>query len=147
MIRGRLQGGPGRLRPFITAHLSIASQGIGGDADFLIDTGADVTLLAPTDALRLGIDTEQLPAGPPSTGVGGIMPTVYANATITLGEQAYSIPLRILAPRVRAQRRALGRIPSLVGRDILSHFALFFEERTERVLLLEPPEADALPLL
>jgi len=38
------------------------------------------------------------------------------------------------------------RIPSLLGRDILSHFALFVEERTNRVLLLEAHEADALPL-
>ena len=37
-------------------------------------------------------------------------------------------------------------IPSLLGRDILSHFALFLEERTNRVLLLEAHEADALPL-
>ena len=37
-------------------------------------------------------------------------------------------------------------IPSLLGRDVLSHFALFLEERTGRVLLLEPHEADALPL-
>ena len=37
-------------------------------------------------------------------------------------------------------------IPSLLGRDVLSHFALFLEERTGRVLLLEPHEAAALPL-
>ena len=38
------------------------------------------------------------------------------------------------------------RIPFLLGRDVLSHFALFLEERTNRVLLLEAYEADALPL-
>ena len=37
-------------------------------------------------------------------------------------------------------------IPSLLGRDILSNFALFIEERTDKVLLLEPAEADALGL-
>lgn len=37
-------------------------------------------------------------------------------------------------------------IPSLLGRDVLARFALFFEERTGRVLLLEPSEADALEL-
>ena len=37
-------------------------------------------------------------------------------------------------------------IPSLLGRDILTHFALFLEERTSGVLLLEPAEADALNL-
>lgn len=33
-------------------------------------------------------------------------------------------------------------MPSVLGRDILSRFALFMEERTQRVLLLEPDEAD-----
>ena len=37
-------------------------------------------------------------------------------------------------------------LPSLLGLDILSHFALFVEDRTNRVLLLEPAEADALPI-
>lgn len=70
----------------------------------------------------------------------------YAQATITLGHLTYQLSLRILAPRGGEQQRALGRIPSLLGRDILSPFALFMEERSNRVLLLEPHEADALNL-
>lgn len=57
-----------------------------------------------------------------------------------------NLMLRILAPRSRAQQTALAHIPSLLGRDLLSHFALLFEERTDRVLLLEPREADGLRL-
>ena len=67
-----------------------------------------------------------------------------AQATITLNHLAYEFPLRVLAPAGRAQRQSLARIPSLLGRDILSNFALFLEQRTERVLLLEPHEAAAL---
>jgi len=37
-------------------------------------------------------------------------------------------------------------IPSLLGRDVLAHFALFFEESTGRVLLLDPGEAQRLAL-
>lgn len=33
-------------------------------------------------------------------------------------------------------------MPSILGRDVLSRFALVMEERTNRVLLLEPEEAD-----
>jgi hypothetical protein len=67
-------------------------------------------------------------------------------ATLTLDSFRYELSVRILAPRSRAQRQALARIPSLLGRDILSNFALLYEERTDRVLLLTPPEADALQL-
>jgi hypothetical protein len=74
------------------------------------------------------------------------MATVYAQATVTLHHLSYEISLRILAPTTLRQQAALARIPSLLGRDVLSHFALFYEERTGRVLLLEPQEADLLRL-
>jgi hypothetical protein len=146
MIRGFLLGAPGRLRPFVTARVAIPSQQVVGNVDFLIDTGADATLLAPGDALDLGLDVAELPQGPRSTGVGGTTTTVSAQATITLDQHSFTIPLRILAPRSNRQRAALARIPSLFGRDLLAHFALFLEVRTGKVLLLEPDEADGLEL-
>ena len=54
--------------------------------------------------------------------------------------QSYSTPLTIYIPKTPLP------IHSLFGRTVLSHFALFMEERTDRVLLLEPTEADALNL-
>jgi hypothetical protein len=67
-------------------------------------------------------------------------------AVITLGQLSFNLDLRILAPQTLAQQRALARIPSLLGRDIIARFALVLEERTSRVLLLDPAEADALNL-
>lgn len=105
MIRGRLLGVPGGvLRPFVLAQVAIPSHNIAGKVYFLLDTGADLTVLGPSDASRLKIDT------------------------------------------TRRQRTALARIPSLLGRDLLSHFALFYEERANLVLLLEPNEAEAVRL-
>jgi len=146
MIRGHLIAMGGRRRPFVLAHIVIPSQGISDDVNLLVDTGADGTLLSPSDAATLRIDLAQLSPGPPSTGVGGRVSTVYAQAMLTLDGLTYQLPVRILAPRSREQQQALARIPSLLGRDILGHFALFFEERTDRVLLLTPQEADALNL-
>jgi hypothetical protein len=146
MIRGSFEGPPGRRRPFITVHLTIPSQNISGDVNFLVDTGADSTVLAPTDSLFLGIDTTSLEQGVPSRGIGGTTPTVNTHAILTLNNRSFNIPLHILAPRTRRQQQALRTIPSLLGRDILLNFALFVEERTNRVLLLEYQEADALNL-
>lgn len=144
MIRGAFRDETGRRRPFVTALLSIPALQSSGDVAFLVDTGADATLLGPRDTANLRINTTLLPPGPPLTGVGGRTPTVSADATIAFGHLSYTLPLRILAPRGPAQQRALSRIPSLLGRDVLSRFALFLEERTHRVLLLEPHEVDAL---
>jgi predicted aspartyl protease len=144
MIRGRFEGL--RRRPFVTGHLALPSQQISGEVRFLVDTGADSIVLAPTDALFLGIDTTVLAPGAATTGVGGRTPTVQTDALITLNNRAFKVLLRILAPASRKQQKALSTIPSLLGRDLLCRFAVFLEERTNRVLLLDPQEADALKL-
>lgn len=146
MIRGYFGGHPLRLRPYIIAHVSIPSIPAARDIHFLVDSGADFTLLSPRDALLSGINSDTLPPGPPTTGVGGPSTVVLADARLTVGAFTYPLQLRILAPRSRAHRRALAAIPSLLGRDILAHFALVMEERTGRMLLLTPDEADALSL-
>ena len=108
-------------------------------------TGADRTILTPLDALRLaeelGIDIGNLPIGVPSTGVGGQTDTRLVEAVVTLASFSTPLSLAMLEPRV-----PLLPIPSLLGRDILSRFALIVEQRADRVLLLEQEEAEALHL-
>ena len=146
MIRGYLSQSAGRKRPFVQAHVTIPSLSVSGKLELLVDTGADSTLVGPADASDLGIDIRSLPRGATSRGVGGASETVSAEATLTFEDRSFPLTLRVLAPQTISQRRILHSIPSLLGRDVLSEFALFFEERTGRVLLLEPSEADALSL-
>ena len=146
MIRGYYSAAGGRRRPYVKASLRFPSiRGQGLEVELLVDTGADRTILAPLDALRLSrrfrVDLTTLPAGTRSTGIGGTTPTRVVEAVLTLETVALPLTLTILEPTA-----PLAPIPSLLGRDILAHFALFLEERTARVLLLEPAEADALDL-
>lgn len=145
MIRGRYSL-DGRRRALVSAYVSIPSQNLLGEVIFLIDTGADTTVLAPRDALKLQLDVAPLAPGPASSGIGGIVETRTVEATILLNHLSYTIPLRILKPQYGVQAHYAQRIPSLLGRDILSRLALFMDNRTDRVLLLEPHEVDALPL-
>jgi hypothetical protein len=62
-----------------------------------------------------------------------------------LGVRQFGDVLPVLNP-IGTGQQPLSSIPSLLGRDILAHFGLFYEERTGRVLLLDPAEADALRL-
>ena len=147
MIRGYFSTQGTRRRPFIDAirqFPTLNSRSL--DVKLLVDTGADRTLLSPRDARRLtrsfALDLTTLPTGMSSTGVGGQSNTRTLETVCIL--DTFSLPtlLTILDP----PPGPMPSIPSLLGRDILSHFALFLEERTNRVLLLEAHEADALPL-
>ena len=147
MIRGYFATIRTRQRPVVDAAFRFPTLGDRSlQARLLVDTGADRTVLAPLDAARLrrelGIDLAALAADAPSRGVGGQWNTRTIEAVLTLDSIAMPLSLTILEP----PPGPLSPIPSLLGRDILSRFALFMEERTSRVLLLEPDEADALQL-
>jgi hypothetical protein len=147
MIRGYFSIEQGRRRPFLDAVFqfpTLNNQQL--QVPLLVDTGADRTILSPTDALRLsrrfGTNLADLPQSAPSTGVGGQAPTKTIDAVLYINSYSASLTLTILEP---IPGRLLP-IPSLLGRDILSHFALFMEERTGKMLLLEPAEAESLTL-
>ncbi len=116
----------------------------GMDVSFAVDTGADRTTIGHRDSISLsgyhGIDLESLPTGRQSLGIGGLSSTRQARVSMRIGSIHIDHDIPILEP---IPGRMAG-LPSLLGRDILSHFALFMEERTSRVLLLEPAEADSL---
>ena len=147
MIRGYFSTQGARRRPFIDVILQFPSLNDRSlDVKLLVDTGADRTILSPLDARRLvrsfALDLTTLPHGAPSTGVGGQSDTRILETVLILDTFFLPTLLTILDP----PPGPLPRIPSLLGRDILSNFALFIEERTNRVLLLEAHEVDALSL-
>ncbi|MGI8912673.1 MAG: retroviral-like aspartic protease family protein [Chloroflexota bacterium] len=107
------------------------------DVPLLVDSGADCTVLSPTDAAALGAEVKMFPPGPITAGVGGKRYTRVIRAVLLLGEASIPIPLVVFEATEGAPS-----MPSILGRDVLSRFALVMEERTNRVLLLEPEEAD-----
>ncbi len=134
-------------RAYLRGFVDIPAVGlIGMPVEFLIDTGADSSLIGDSDASRMvdefGADLSNLQNGPPSGGIGGIVATKTAEVALAFGDFSKNMRIDILA-----SPPAPGfEVPSLLGRDILSQFALFVEERTDKVLLLEPSESDALGL-
>ena len=134
-------------RAYLRGAIDVPAVGVVGmQVDFLIDTGADRSIIGSSDASRMvryfGVDLTELQDGPPSRGIGGAIATKTAEVALAFGAFSKNMRMDILPPSPDDQLA----IPSLLGRDVLSQFALFIEERTDKVMLLEPAEADALGL-
>jgi aspartyl protease len=127
MITGVVNGG----RPTIVGLLSIPRLGLRGFVQFLIDTGADMTLIHPRDMSNLGIQPSRHFAGSAtasSGGIGGMAQQYLEPCDLFLQHDdgtwnQISILLRFAMPdRSNAQH------PSLLGRDIMHYFTLTFNQ-------------------
>lgn len=137
MIIGYFRLAGATRRPFIRCDVSIpAYPDIAPTSiEFVVDTGSDMTALSPDDAETLGLRVAAFDIGQISGGVGSTFSTRVVESRITV--QGFSIPHLLHVPEVRHP------MPSLLGRDFLRHFALFMEERTGRVFLLEQNDLDS----
>lgn len=148
MIRGYFQTEGRFQRPYVDLILQFpVADNRQLEVSFLVDTGADHTLLSPTEGTRLrqqlGIDLLGLPFGPPIGGVGGETQTRMINATLDIGEQSISITLSLVEP----SPGQFPTMPSLLGRDILYQLALFMEYRTDSLLLLDESETETISFI
>ena len=129
--------------------VELALSGRSRDIVFLIDTGADATVLHPTDAYAiLGDDLHRIdfnhdPRRTPGLGVGGAVDRVVRDATLALqGEdrRLHPIDMPILIARpTPAEPGDHGnwRLPSLLGRDFLRRFRLELLCGEQRRVMLE----------
>ena len=69
MVVGRFD--PVSGHPTVDCHVTIKSLGIDGVVPFLVDTGADTSLLMPIDSLPLKIPFEKLTNERDAYGLGG----------------------------------------------------------------------------
>ena len=133
MILGYFQEEGSFSRPYVDLTLQFpVANNQSLRISFLVDTGADHTLLSPLVGARLrqrlGVDILNLPFGSPIVGVGGQTETRMIDATLDLGEQSVSTTL----PLVEPPPGYFPTIPSLLGRDIIYELALFMEHKTDR---------------
>lgn len=135
-------------RPYIDVEVRFPDAGNRSHTiTFLIDTGADFTILS-SDILvyirnELGIEFFDLPVSETSiSGVGGYMRTRTIRATLTIGSYRTTMPVPIMEPPPGAPMAK----PSLLGMDILHDFALFVESSSDRVALLDASQAESIAL-
>jgi hypothetical protein len=140
MLRGRFSRATGR--PFIDGHLFLPRLDIHGNISFCIDTGADRSLLLPTDGERLGIEFEMLARTERATGIGGVSENFVEGAIIAFPEPGRCLWIYETELAIAARRPELFAVPSLLGRDIVNRWRMVYDPAADR-LTLTVKSADA----
>ena len=148
MFNGRFGNTSGA--PYLETLVILPRLGIRSGVSFLVDTGADETVLMPADAIKMGVDYNKLLRGHPLVGIGGQCKSFKEQAIIALSDNdrkllfAYEIDIKIVDDRAAINKH--GYCPSLLGRDILKHLKMRYDPK-ERMLVFTLLSADvAIPL-
>lgn len=131
MLTGIL--GAGANAPFIEARLIVPRLDVGGSDWFLVDTGADETLLSGGDALRLRLDPGKLLLGKDFRGIGGVERCFEERAILVFTEQDGAGVIYTLALNISPATAGMRPLPSLLGRDIISRWRMTYDPPRGRV--------------
>ena len=85
--------------PYVESRVAFPRVGNVGHISFLVDTGADRTIIMPTDGRLLRLDYGQLAGNVPTVGLGGASFTYEERAIIVFTEpnkKAYLYNLEVL---------------------------------------------------
>ncbi len=117
-------------RPTLASELIIPRFGIRRKVNFLVDTGADQTVLQPYDAQEVGIPFERLESPEVSRGIGGPALLFRESAYLTFDEDDGSathwclLNIHIAKP---PENGAPSPLPSLLGRDVIDQWRMLYD--------------------
>lgn len=143
----RIEGKWGRFdAPYVEVILICERLEIEGPVKCLIDTGASTTHILGSDAKRLKIDysrLKKLEHG--TTGIGGVVDT-YAIPNVKLAfrtsegihkEEFKEVFVLKHSPRDREEDARIKMLPSLLGRDFLNRYKVFFNRAAGKAVITD----------
>jgi hypothetical protein len=138
MLEGRFGNTTGA--PYLEAHVSFPRLKLRGLVSFLVDTGADGTMLMPADSKKLGVNFRTLRNPTTSEGIGGAAKGFNETVVLSFSDRRY-IYSYLLMIELSASTRHNHRFPSLLGRDILDKWR-FIMDSTQRKIAFTPRSWD-----
>ena len=119
--------GEGSGRPLIEGKIILPRLAIEGDVSFLMDTGADTSVLMPSDAKNLGVPYNLLEGHRECGGIGGTVHSFIERAILVFADPArtlYGYDLEMDIMPYDAERE---EFPSLLGRDVLDRWRIVYD--------------------
>jgi hypothetical protein len=138
MIRGRFGNTSGR--PFLEALVIFQDLNIKSGISFLVDTGADRTVIMPADWKRLGIDCKKLGKPELATGTSGNCLN-YPTQAFILVEDKKTLLVYDVEVFITEDHPEIADLPSLLGRDVLARWRMNYSPGKKR-LIFHPITAD-----
>lgn len=96
------------------------------DISFIVDTGADRSLLCPMDGQRIGVDYSVLTGNEESVGLGGISYNFVERAILAFSEARRTLHLYFIELQIAAPTPEISSIPSILGRDVLDRWHMTY---------------------
>jgi hypothetical protein len=138
MLKGWI--GETSLAPYLEGRLVIPRLHINSPIAFLVDTGADESLIMPSDGIAIGIDYTKLKPSLLYLGIGGSVRIHTEQAFM-----AFSEPLSTFIYDVKVGISELNPdlmgAPSLLGRDILNRWKMIYDS-TKNIVTFTVRSAD-----
>ncbi len=137
MIEGRRGDTTGR--PYVEGRLALPHHPDNPYAlcSFIVDTGAESSVLVPIDARRMRLDRSKLQHPKTTLGIGGAATGFEEYAFIILKDEhhrkLYNFRIRVFIPDETPEMMEIDG--SVLGRDVLDHVVLTYDGPARRVTL------------
>ncbi len=128
-------------RPFIGGRIILPRLDIQGDVSFLMDTGADTSVLMPSDAGKVGIPYDLLEGDRECAGVGGTVHSFVERAILVFSHPDRTLYGYDLEIDIMPYDAAMEEVPSLLGRDVLDRWRILYDPQGSG-LRAKPRSAD-----
>ena len=120
-----------RGEPFVQGRLVIERLEVDEYVWFLVDTGADSTVLNPADGELVGCRFDLLRGNPtPVYGIGGNQNCYSEEATIVFadddGQFVFPVAIDIVLPDPNPEA-VVNELPSLLGRDFINYRLMHYD--------------------
>lgn len=108
--------------------------GLTAGISFLVDTGADSTLLMPADARHMGVDYAKLTDQTESVGIGGTSLDFLEEATVAFLEPDRCLYLYYVDLRIAEPTTDILELPSLLGRNVLDRWRMAYDPGRDELM-------------